>query len=64
MKSRITNCLLIGRGEVLFGEDDNGNLYVNLDDYVIMPREEYAAIVRDDMLPKCPWTPPRRRVEQ
>ena len=57
MRSRITDCLIIGRGEVLFGSDENG-AFVNLDDYVVIPREEYAAIMRDDELPPCPWQPP------
>jgi hypothetical protein len=59
MRSRITNCLIMGRGEVLFREDDDGNFIVNLDGYVILPKEEYAEIIRDELLPPCPWKPPR-----
>ncbi len=54
MRSYITNCIFIGRNEQIIGEDENG-LWIRMDRYVVMPIEEYAAIVRDDMLPPCPW---------
>lgn len=57
MRSYIKNCFVMGRDDQIIGEDEHG-LWIRMDGYVVIPIEEYAAIMRDDMLPPCPWRPP------